>query len=156
GFGYVDYGPTVYTDIDPVTGVRNKNTRMNGALHGTVDGLGTTQADIPDGLSNTIAIAEDVGRYEDMPGAYVDPITTNKRAFGRWAEPDNGFGVSGDPVATTDQLGTVNTGYAGLINGRAKVINNNKYPFGGPAGAPITGCTWVSNTNCGPNDEVFS
>ena len=33
GFGYTDYGPTVYTDIDPVTGLRNKPTRVNGALH---------------------------------------------------------------------------------------------------------------------------
>jgi prepilin-type N-terminal cleavage/methylation domain-containing protein/prepilin-type processing-associated H-X9-DG protein len=138
GFGYTDYGPTVYTDIDPVTGLRNKDTRMNGALHGTIDGKGTTQADLSDGLSKTIAIAEDVGRYEAMPGAYVDPITTNKRSFWRWAEPDNGFGVSGDPTGTK------------------KVINNNKFPFGGPAGAPPTGCAWLSNTNCGPNDEVFS
>jgi prepilin-type N-terminal cleavage/methylation domain-containing protein/prepilin-type processing-associated H-X9-DG protein len=35
GYGYTDYGPTIYTDLDPVTGVRNKNTRMQGALHAT-------------------------------------------------------------------------------------------------------------------------
>jgi prepilin-type N-terminal cleavage/methylation domain-containing protein/prepilin-type processing-associated H-X9-DG protein len=133
GYGYTDYGPTVYTDIDPVTGLRNKDTRMNGGLHGTIDGQGPTLADISDGLSKTIAIAEDVGRYELMPGAYVDPITTNKRSFWRWAEPDNGFGVSGDPLGT------------------AKVINNNKNPFGGP-----TTCPWLTMTNCGPNDEIFS
>jgi prepilin-type N-terminal cleavage/methylation domain-containing protein/prepilin-type processing-associated H-X9-DG protein len=162
GFGYTDYGPTVYTDIDPVTGVRNKATRMNGALHGTPDGKGTTLADIPDGLSNTIAVAEDVGRNELMPGAYVDPLgpsgngkgvfpaAQTARCFWRWADPDSGFGVSGDPLATTDSAGTVNTGYAGLINGRAKVINNNIQPFGGPSG-----CIWNQKTNCGPNDEVF-
>jgi prepilin-type N-terminal cleavage/methylation domain-containing protein/prepilin-type processing-associated H-X9-DG protein len=160
GFGYVDYGPTVYTDIDPVTGVRNKNTRVNGALHGTRDGKGTTDADIQDGHTNTIAIAEDVGRYEQMPGAYVDPVIaggTTKRSFWRWAEPDNGFGVSGDPQATTDNLGTVATTYSGLVNGRARVINNNKFPFGGPNGDPVKGtCIWKATTNCGPNDEVFS
>jgi prepilin-type N-terminal cleavage/methylation domain-containing protein/prepilin-type processing-associated H-X9-DG protein len=160
GYGYVDYGCTVYTDIDPVTGVRNKNTRMSGALHGTFNGQGVTQANIPDGLSNTVAVTEDVGRYEQMPGAYVDPLfgaanaaigTEAARCFWRWADPDSGFGVSGDPLATSDKYGTP-TNYSGSINnGRAKVINNNKYPFGGP----IT-CIWTNVTNCGPNDEVFS
>jgi prepilin-type N-terminal cleavage/methylation domain-containing protein/prepilin-type processing-associated H-X9-DG protein len=153
GFGYTDYGPTVYTDIDPITGVRNKNTRMNGGLHGTPNGLGTTNLDIPDGLSSTIAIAEDVGRYDAMPGAYQDPITGTARCFWRWAEPDNGYGVSGDPLATTDSLGTVNVGYQGLTSlNRARVVNNNKYPFGGSAAT----CVWTNKTNCGPNDEVFS
>jgi prepilin-type N-terminal cleavage/methylation domain-containing protein len=153
GFGYTDYGPPVYCDIDPSTGVRNKKTRMNGALRGTPDGKGTTVADIPDGLSKTIAIAEDVGRYEAMPGAYPDPLNPGvNRSFWRWAEPDNGFGVSGDPLATTDNEGTVNTGYGGLLYGRARVINNNKSPFGGPAN-----CDWLkAGGNCGPNDEIFS
>jgi prepilin-type N-terminal cleavage/methylation domain-containing protein/prepilin-type processing-associated H-X9-DG protein len=35
GYGYTDYGPTIYTDLDPLTGVRNKNTRMQGALRAT-------------------------------------------------------------------------------------------------------------------------
>ena len=151
GYGYTDYGPTVYTDIDPITGVRNRNTRVNGALHGTVDGKGTQLKDIKDGLSKTIAIAEDVGRYEAMPGAYTDPITGNKRSFWRWAEPDNGYGVSGDPAATSDTYGTVVAGYAGLNNGRARVVNNNVSHFGG---TPT--CVWTATTNCGPNDEVFS
>jgi prepilin-type N-terminal cleavage/methylation domain-containing protein/prepilin-type processing-associated H-X9-DG protein len=165
GFGYTDYGPTVYTDIDPVTGVRNKNSRVNGALRGTRDGRGTRLADIADGLSKTIAIAEDVGRYESMPGAYLDPITNTQRSFWRWAEPDNGYGVSGDPNASADDLGTVNATYPGLINGKARVINNNKNPFGGGA-APLTitrsgggagQCNWLTiKSNCGPNDEVFS
>jgi prepilin-type N-terminal cleavage/methylation domain-containing protein/prepilin-type processing-associated H-X9-DG protein len=163
GYGYTDYGATVYTDIDPVSGVRNKNSRMNGGLHGTADGQGPVATDIKDGMSNTIAIAEDVGRYEGMPGAYVDPLGTGgggagvgggasgtgvARSFWRWAEPDNGYGVSGDPTATTDSLGTA-TGYA--LTGGAKVINNNKFPFGGPAN-----CKWTDKTNCGPNDEIFS
>jgi prepilin-type N-terminal cleavage/methylation domain-containing protein/prepilin-type processing-associated H-X9-DG protein len=161
GFGYVDYGATVYTDIDPVTGVRNKFTRMSGALHGTRDGQGVTLAQISDGLSNTIAVTEDVGRYEQMPGAYQDPLAAiglanggsiqTARCFWRWADPDSGFGVSGDPLAGNG-LGVPSTTYTGLINnGRAKVINNNKYPFGGPGA-----CIWTNVTNCGPNDEVFS
>jgi prepilin-type N-terminal cleavage/methylation domain-containing protein/prepilin-type processing-associated H-X9-DG protein len=160
GYGYTDYGPTVYCDIDPQTGTRNKARRMNGALHGTPDGKGPTKKDIADGLSKTIAIAEDVGRYELMPGAYPDPLagqanaapgTGTNRAFWRWAEPDNGFGVSGDPLSG-NLAGVITVGYAGLINGRAKIINNNKTPFGGPAG-----CLWLTAAgNCGPNDEIFS
>jgi prepilin-type N-terminal cleavage/methylation domain-containing protein/prepilin-type processing-associated H-X9-DG protein len=147
GYGYTDYGPTVATDIDPVSGVRNKNTRLNGALHGTPDGLGTTHSDIADGLHTTIAIAEDVGRNDTMPGSYKDPVTGNARCFWRWAEPDNGFVVSGDPVATTDGLGT-----QAVSGQRAQVINNNKSPFGGSRSR----CLWANTTNCGPNDEIFS
>jgi prepilin-type N-terminal cleavage/methylation domain-containing protein/prepilin-type processing-associated H-X9-DG protein len=169
GFGYTDYGATVYTDIDPQTGVRNKNTRMNGALHGTTDGRGTTQADIPDGLSKTIAIAEDVGRYEAMPGAYGDPLAGtpggppagSKRAFWRWAEPDNGYGVSGDPKAAADQVnfstGVLTANYPDLVNGRPRIINHNKNPFGGISSNSVTSCDWLlSNGQCGPNDEIFS
>jgi prepilin-type N-terminal cleavage/methylation domain-containing protein/prepilin-type processing-associated H-X9-DG protein len=143
GYAYVDYGPTVYTDIDPISGVRNKNTRMNGALRGG----GSSQADVPDGLSKTIAIAEDVGRNETMPGAYADPIVGGLRAFWRWAEPDNGYGVSG-AADMTNGFGTI-PGTA--VNNTIQAINNNKYPFGG-----TTTCVWATTTNCGPNDEIFS
>jgi len=142
GYGYTDYGPTVYTDIDPVTGGRNKFTRANGALHVG----GTKLGDITDGLSKTIAIAEDAGRNELMPGAYVDPIENpTMRHFHRWVEPDNGFGVSGNPLSWANQ----NTG-AVVAGVPLQAINNNKSPFGGPAG-----CLWQSQTNCGPNDEIF-
>jgi prepilin-type processing-associated H-X9-DG protein len=157
GYGYTDYGATVYVDIDPITGVRNKFQRMNGALHGTPDGKGTTIADITDGESKTIAIAEDVGRYEAMPGAYNDPITGSKRAFWRWAEPDNGYGVSGDPTVT-DKFGTVTgpgVAAGNLLYGRARIINHNKTPFGG--GTAAGQCDWLkSDGQCGPNDEIFS
>ncbi len=51
---------------------------------------------------------------------------------GRWADPDNGSGISGPPNAT------------------GQFINQNKAPLGGPAT-----CLWNLN-NCGPNDEPFS
>jgi prepilin-type N-terminal cleavage/methylation domain-containing protein/prepilin-type processing-associated H-X9-DG protein len=177
GYGYTDYGATVYCDIDPITGVRNINSRMVGALHGTVDGKGTTQADIPDGTSNTLAVSEDVGRNEQMPGAYVDPLgalgnntvaapdANGARSFWRWADPDSGFGSSGDPYAyggpNGNKYGVPNTGYSGLINnGQAQIVNNNKYPFGGggtvtTANGATAGCIWNNITNCGPNDEPF-
>jgi prepilin-type N-terminal cleavage/methylation domain-containing protein/prepilin-type processing-associated H-X9-DG protein len=143
GYGYTDYGPTVYTDIDPTTGVRNKNTRMNGGVRGG----GSRPADISDGLSKTIAVAEDVGRNETMPGAYTDPVAGGQRSFWRWAEPDCGFGVSGpDSVDATGGFGVLTGGI--VMN----AINNNNTPFGGPAN-----CLWVTvKSNCGPNDEIFS
>src|SRR5436305_3956244 len=60
GYGRGDYMPTVYTDIDPNTVLRDKiNSRRNGAL--AVGG--TRGAEISDSLSSTIAIAEDTGRH---------------------------------------------------------------------------------------------
>ncbi len=111
GFGFTDYGATYYVDLDPVTGVANKDLRAAGAL---VAG-GSRIAEITDGTTKTIAIAEDVGRDERMSTGYIDPITGAGRAFWRWAEPDNAFGVS-------------------------KTINNNNSPPGGPPN-----CLWSQN-----------
>jgi prepilin-type N-terminal cleavage/methylation domain-containing protein/prepilin-type processing-associated H-X9-DG protein len=221
GFGYTDYGPTVYTDIDPISGVRNKNTRTGGGLHaastpfppglsnGAADtstygmgsqwtnnnttppqpyvmtSFGNRPGDITDGLSKTIAIAEDVGRQEQMTSPYTDPVgpagqtystATGQRGFWRWAEPDNGFGVSGDPRATIDEFGTPETALSATV----RAINNNQTPFGGGATGTIGSCNWNLgygttgmppgqtlpgstpvgtyakwNNNCGPNDEIF-
>ena len=110
GFASVDYGAIYYTDIDPNTGLRNRDTRADAAL---VRG-GSRIASITDGLSNTIGIAEVVGRNPSMSTGYTD-INGDARAFWRWAEPDNAFGVS-------------------------KGVNNNGTPFGGP-----DDCPWTSN-----------
>ncbi len=127
GFGTVDYGATYYTDIHPETGVKDSFTRADGAL---VVG-GTKSRQITDGLSNTLAVAEDVGRNAEMVTnstyTYNAPNQSydgELRKLWRWAEPDNAFGVS-------------------------QPINNNLNPMGGP---PT--CPWSQN-NCGPNDEVF-
>jgi prepilin-type processing-associated H-X9-DG protein len=215
GFGYTDYGPTVYTDIDPTTGVRNKNTRAVGGLHATstpypaglsngasdtstyiayqnlgagnapslpwtnstngqfyvMTQMGSRVGDITDGLSKTMAIAEDVGRQGKMTSPYTDPVpgggfgAGNHRQFWRWAEPDNGFGVSGDPVATNDQFGTLQSNFTGAV----RAINNNQTPFGGGicdwnfgygstangTPTPMAGYNGGYNNNCGPNDEIF-
>lgn len=152
GYGYTDYGATVYTDIYTLGGTTkfdDANRRVAGGLHGG----GCTPADIIDGLSKTIAYAEAVGRNEFMPGAYPDPMGINlpngekNRAFWRWIEPDNGFGVNGAP----NQFSAPSTATGDVASTMTRVINNNSLPFGGP-----TECLWNVRTHCGPNDEIFS
>ena len=156
GYGICDYMPTVYTDID------DTGTRQSGSLFWRKDGLlrqtftlgtataasdgtlwgptnlrgGTRVAAVMDGTSNTIAAIEDVGRgYQGVvTGKYYTP-GGSLTYVARWAEPDQGNGVSGPP---------------GMLNGNSKIINNNKNPLGGPST-----CPWSTN-NCGPNDEAFS
>jgi prepilin-type N-terminal cleavage/methylation domain-containing protein/prepilin-type processing-associated H-X9-DG protein len=137
GYGLTDYGATCYTDIDPITGYRNKATRDNGALHvnPTKPLKGTRVTDVTDGTSTTIAIAEDTGRDERYVAAYVDPVDGKLRRFWRWAEPDNAYGVSGDPT-----------------NKALRAINNNNFPRGGSTST----CLWAPVNNCGNNDEIFS
>jgi prepilin-type N-terminal cleavage/methylation domain-containing protein/prepilin-type processing-associated H-X9-DG protein len=164
GYGVQDYGPTCYTDISPilatggagssiVTPFRDKTTRANGLLK---QGF-TKIADATDGLSNTIAIAEDAGR----DARYISPYTegyfdgtiarpsggfnclgtdgigsqTAQRRYWRWAEPDSAFGVSGQ------------------INGKYRPMFCPS-PYSG-------GCTDqnglnVAGNNAGANDEIFS
>jgi len=171
GFGYCDYMPIAYIDIDPnlppigaAVNYRNPAFRVEGALAlksttavaaGSPNGLtgkdGPTAGDIVDGLSNTIAIMEDVGRSETFFTAkYPDPSSLApaingpagaNRAAWRWAEPDTANGVSGPPPA------------CGGFMGGQPLINNNPAPFGG-----TVACPWAGNAgnNIGPNDEAFS
>ncbi len=154
GFGQADYFTTAYTDILPtgqtcpttqVGQYRCKSSTTNRAFR--KDGLmalgGTKLGRVTDGLSNTIAIIESAGKDgQAYTASYINPPVVGTvvggcgsggtlRCPNRWAEPDNGSGVSGAPVGTG-------------------VINQNKTPLGGP-----TTCPW-SNNNCGPNDEPFS
>jgi prepilin-type N-terminal cleavage/methylation domain-containing protein/prepilin-type processing-associated H-X9-DG protein len=162
GYGYVDYGATVYTDIvvfagqggttQPV-GERDKvNARQRGAL----DNLPVPLVGISDGTSNTVLIAEDAARREGYVTnpTYLDPATAlgiavdpqiqgaafATRRFWRWAEQDSGFGVSGDP--TLDKTTT-----------NFLIINNNN--VSASTDGPST-CNWKTTNNCGPNDEIFS
>jgi prepilin-type N-terminal cleavage/methylation domain-containing protein/prepilin-type processing-associated H-X9-DG protein len=162
GYGQADYMPVAYTDIDFVTGVRNKPSAAPGMLqvHREIMGYqadgtpivnirgGSTFATVIDGLSNTICVIEDGGKqYESifpfMKAAYADncPTCVDKSPTGlrnnyRWAEPDVANGVSGPPNATVGNL--------------KGVINQNATPTGGPVD-----CPWSAN-NCGPNDEPFA
>jgi prepilin-type N-terminal cleavage/methylation domain-containing protein/prepilin-type processing-associated H-X9-DG protein len=150
GYGQLDYFASMYTDIDPVTGVRNKATRMDGCLTEPPAPLSACT----DGTSSTIMFIEDSGRTYPTLGyhtlsRYTDPACTNGtadssdcagtqglRAVNRWADPDaGGSGISGPPNAA-------NPGYL-------KYVNQNAYPVGGPSS-----CPWSTN-NCGLNDEPF-
>jgi prepilin-type N-terminal cleavage/methylation domain-containing protein/prepilin-type processing-associated H-X9-DG protein len=158
GYGYVHYGATVYTDIViyagqggstmPVGERDKKHARQRGAL----DNKQVPISQITDGTSTTTAIAEDAARRENYitNPAYLDPATVlgisidegsafPTRRFWRWAEQDNGYGVSGDPL-----LNTTTTAF--------KIVNNNNSDAAtdGP-----NGC-WMLKNNCGPNDEIFS
>ena len=156
GYGLTDYMPVAYTDLDG-TGARQKNVQgfdVKGAL-----GFCNPISYATDGLSNTFLVIEDSGRptanggsYDESNGSLLGggtraydttqlasasnatPFTTGGSfgVPGRWADADNGSGISGPPA------------------NRGAIINNNKTPAGGPAT-----CPWNTN-NCGPNDEPFS
>ena len=144
-FGLVDYMPIAYTDLDSAGARQEKvpNYDVDSLL-----GCWNRIADTTDGLSNTIAIIEDsgkpiiVGKYTPgqldvsstviQAGVDTTAMPSSKSVPNRWADPDNGSGVSGPPA------------------NRGSIINQNKTPAGGPST-----CLWSTN-NCGPNDEPFS
>jgi len=153
GYGYTDYGPTCYTDIDPTgtaayppatgpaTPYRNKGSRADGLLKASNTKIG----EITDGTSNTIAFGEDAGRDERFESPYTMISAVNggdprglgpwdpaaKRRYWRWVEPDNAYGVSGAP------------------NNKYRPMNEvTPYVTGGPLG--------TKGNNAGANDELFS
>ena len=120
GYGYMDYAPSVYTDINVVNGglatgglgwttivpYRNKNLAAKGLLK---DGK-TLISEVTDGLSNTIAVFECAGRDERFVSQYLEsmyPLVRGqgpagyangaRHRFWRWADPGSAFGTSGQP-----------------------------------------------------------
>ena len=118
GYGYTDYGATCYTDIDPLGQTGQTGSTLivpypeqerprRRPLEAGKTGLG----ECTDGLSNTIAIAEDAGRDATYVSQYAENYyggtgtapTRNVpgfsagagRRFWRWAEPHCSLGVSG-------------------------------------------------------------
>ena len=147
GYGVTDYGPTCATTIDPAgrTGgpcstptapYRNCASRVNGMLK---QGM-TRLAEVTDGLSQTIAVAEDAGRdarfispsdenYTSPAISRIRPVPPGHRRFWRWAEADSAI-VSSNP------------------------INNPSTPWCETTYFPTTGAT-IGN-GAGPNDEIYA
>jgi len=160
-YGCADYMPVVYTDLSPTDGTRQTTVTVQsniklGLLHW--DNSSSTQHAL-DGTSNTAIFFEDSGRTQQDLGKYgtSDPwyttaggqavsvtfaatdLVSSKTVPNRWADSDNGSGVSGAPDQQT-------------ANPRTRgIINNSKSPVGGSSAT----CLWTSN-NCGPNDEPAS
>jgi len=126
GYGYMDYAPSVYTDINvqngtlatggvgatPIVPYRNKLLAANGMLKGGK----TAIAEVTDGLSNTIAVLECAGRDERFVSQFFEamylvdqPVVRGqgpagemanplvRHRFWRWADPGSAFGTSGQP-----------------------------------------------------------
>jgi prepilin-type N-terminal cleavage/methylation domain-containing protein/prepilin-type processing-associated H-X9-DG protein len=151
GYGYCDYAPSVYTDINIVNGAptsggngattivpyRNKNAAAKGLLHDSM----TSIAEITDGTSNTIAIIECAGRDERFVSQYLEGMYPVVRGAGpagganarhrywRWADPGSAFGTSGQP-------------------------NNKGLPTNEGTPWPSTAAT--AGNQAGPNEEPYS
>ena len=172
-YGQVDYFPSVYTDINPATGNRNK-LQSGVALNSNVDGAmplyGLRGGSFTDGLSSTILLIEDAGRPANVPSPYSPseivagingPVTrtvggipngvdatqlcSGKSCEDRWADPDSGSAVSGPP-----QNDPSSSFFSG---GGPQILNNNR--LSGYSNPPAGLCAWTVN-NCGPNEEAFS
>ncbi|WP_233578673.1 DUF1559 domain-containing protein [Tautonia sociabilis] len=148
GYGVQDYGAVYYTDIDPlgragqpgsneVTPLRNKLAHGIGLMNRGM----TRIAAVTDGLSSTIAVAEDAGRDARFASPYTEgymnpartdvsrPVPPGQRRFWRWGEPDGAFGVSG------------------RINNEARPMHED---------APYTFPAATAGNQAGANDEIFS
>lgn len=151
GYGYMDYAPSVYTDINVIAGLlasggvgstpivpyRNKTVAAKGLLK---DGK-TLISECIDGLSNTIAVLECAGRDERFVSQYFEgmyPVVrgqgpaggpTARHRFWRWADPGCAFGTSGQP-------------------------NNLGQPTN--EGVPWPTTTATAGNQAGPNEEPYS
>src|SRR6185295_16513212 len=176
GYGICDYMPIAYTDIHATGGYRadgasKPQNRKAGMLSVTGKDLvasggagkiapwyltrasgGRKMIEIQDGTSNTVCIIEDVGRgYNGVVlGAYGQPGSSNLTLIARWAEPDQGNGVSGPPVLADGTKCYESAGGTSAACNNRPPVNNFSTTPGGPAI-----CPWSSN-NCGMNDEAFS
>jgi prepilin-type N-terminal cleavage/methylation domain-containing protein/prepilin-type processing-associated H-X9-DG protein len=162
GYGYSDYGATVYVDISPVlsttgtgataaTPYRDKTTRSNGLLK---QGR-TAIAECTDGLSNTIAIGEDAGRDE----YFLSPYTEYNTSGSMFTGPTWGGGIGDTRGAGAYSGGAARRywrwaepdvcfGVSGQPNNKFRPMKELA-PWSTPPG--VTG-----GNNAGANDELFS
>jgi prepilin-type N-terminal cleavage/methylation domain-containing protein/prepilin-type processing-associated H-X9-DG protein len=166
GYGYSDYGGTVYTDINPTgaqtgyslaTPYRLKAARSNGLLK-----MGKTAiAEVTDGLSNTIAIGEDAGRDEYFLSPYNEYNGGSSATFtGPTFPPCTGQGDcrGGGPYGGGSNARRywrwaepdVCWGVSGQPNNKYRPMKET-IPYQALPGALGTG-----GNNAGANDELFS
>ena len=168
GYGFDDYGPTCYTDIDPLgqiggdgnigavaypaTPYRNKSSLAEGLLSRGMTKLGA----VIDGLSNTIMIGEDAGR----DARFQSPFTEG------YAYVDSG--LVGHPPYYSVQGVVVADGYssyrrfwrwaeADTAFGVSGNPNNGYTPDHSTSEWPAgTQSTTFAGNNASANDELFS
>ena len=179
GYGGLDFFASVYTDINPDSGLYRDETngwaldptvpnakrlRVNGALCIPQAPLSA----ISDGTSNVIGIIEDTGRTHPTVGfktfsKYQDPASVSPATM----DPADAAGttINGIVMRTVSRWADPDAGGSGVSGApnnlaahtHRKFINNNSRPYGGPVDlTPASAnCPWGTN-NCGPNDEPFS
>jgi prepilin-type N-terminal cleavage/methylation domain-containing protein/prepilin-type processing-associated H-X9-DG protein len=166
GYAYVDYGPTVYTDIDPTgtttyassfppTPFRNKYSRANGLLK---QGK-TSLAEATEGLSNTIAIGEDAGRDETFISPYTEYASGGGKAFTSppWCPTNTGDCRGIGPWSTTVprrywRWAEPDSGYG--VSGTPDNAYKPSHETASYEAYP--GLLDTGGNNAGANDELFS
>jgi prepilin-type N-terminal cleavage/methylation domain-containing protein/prepilin-type processing-associated H-X9-DG protein len=161
GYGYTDYAPSIYTDINVVNGglavggngattivpYRNKLLSAVGMLKNGK----TAISEVTDGTSNTIAVLECAGRDERFLSQYAESLY--------YSNPNT--------TTTTPVRGLGPAGYAngafhrfwrwadpGSAMGTSGQPNNTGMPTN--AGVPWPTATISQGDQAGPNDEPFS
>lgn len=135
GFGCVDYGTAPYVAIN-----RDGSTSPYVISHRAATMLGHKTgrkvSEVTDGMSNCIAVYEDVGRSWLMSNSrYTDPVTGQPRKFWRWAEPDNASGLSGKINNCIPESLTTETPACPWISVHDTAFNNEPYSFHDGSGA---------------------
>ena len=162
GYGFTDYGPTCYTDIDPLGRAGADGNTYPATLYrnqsstSRADGLlarGVTKiASVVDGLSNTIMVAEDAGRDARFVSAYTEGYGYTDTGGVVQHPPPN------VPVADTWTAyrrfwrwaeGDCAIGVSGRPNNRyIPTHEDTEYPSTFPLQTP--------GNNAGNNDEIYS
>jgi prepilin-type N-terminal cleavage/methylation domain-containing protein/prepilin-type processing-associated H-X9-DG protein len=163
GYGYTDYGPSIYTDINIINGTpttggvgativvpyRNKLLATNGLFK---QGR-TTISEVTDGTSNTAAILECAGRDERFVSQYADGYGYNPSTAPtdpRYPLPVRGAGV---PAGQHRFWRWADPGNAFGVSGQPN--NNAAVQYVHEASAwPSTSAS--AGQQGGANDEAFS